>query len=107
MNVAGVGGRFFYILQVPLCVMMVLPALLIHGKARIAVLGLLLALTLPRLAVAIWHEAVSFAAAGINTKRLVTAIRDAIPAGDPNVNVIDNVPELDGGQMMMGDFWPD
>jgi hypothetical protein len=103
--VEGLGGRFLYMLQAPLCVMAVLPVLIIPRILRVPALALLLALLLPRFVPSDWHESDSFTAAGINTKALIEAIHAAIPANDGYANIIDDVPDLYNAQIMMGGFF--
>jgi hypothetical protein len=102
---AGVGGRFFYMLQPPICVAAVLPALLLPPPLRGLALLLLLALVLPRFAQVTYRQAAWFTDAGVATAALIAAVHDAIPANDGNPNVIEGVPELHRGQIMIGDVF--
>jgi hypothetical protein len=103
---AGVGPRFFYMLQAPICVAAVLPALLLPPRLRGLALLLLLALVLPRFAQVTRREAAQFADAGVATAALIAAVHEAIPANDGNPNVIEGVPELHRGRFMIGgDFF--
>jgi len=104
-TVIGIGGRYFYMLQAPVCVIAVLPALLVPKSAGGPTIVLLLALVLPKFAASDLHEAFSFTRAGTSTEALIGAVLKAIPSNDGASNVVDNVPDFDNGQMMMGDFF--
>jgi hypothetical protein len=101
----GVGGRFFYMLQAPICVAAVLSALLLPPPLRGLALLLLLALVLPRFAQVTYRQAAWFTDAGVATAALIAAVHEAIPADDGNPNVIEGVPELHRGQIMIADFF--
>jgi hypothetical protein len=100
----GVGGRFFYMLQAPICVATVLPALLLPMPLRGLALLLLLVLVLPRFTLVTHRQAAWFTDAGVATAALIAAVHEAIPVDDGYPDVMEGVPELHRGQMMFGDF---
>ena len=104
-SIIGIGGRYFYMLQAPLCLLALLPALLVGHRLRTPLVALVLLLVGPLYAESDWHEAFTFTRAGIGTKALIAAVVRDIPAGDGQPNVVDGVPDFDHGQMMMGDFF--
>jgi len=104
-SIIGIGGRYFYMLQAPLCVLALLPILLVERQMQAPLVALVLLLVGPKFANSDWHEAFSFTRAGVSTEALVEAVVRDIPIGDGEPNVIDGVPDLDHGQMMMGDFF--
>ena len=92
-------------LQAPLCLLVLLPALLVGDRLRAPLVALMLLSVEPFYAESDWHEAFAFTRAGIDTKALIAAVTRGIPASDGLPNVIDRVPDLDQGQMMMGDLF--
>lgn len=104
-SIIGIGGRYFYMLQAPLCLLALLPALLVGRQLRTPLVALVLVLVGPHYAQSDWHEAFSFTRAGISTRALIAAVVRDIPKDDGQPNVIDGVPDFDQGQMMMGDFF--
>lgn len=104
-SIIGIGGRYFYMLQAPLCLLALLPALLVGDRMRTPLVALMLLSVGPHYAESDWHEAFAFSRAGIETKALIAAVVRGIPTSDGLPNVIDGVPDLDRGQMMMGDFF--
>jgi len=106
INAEGASERFYYMMLAPLSVILVLPTLIFAKRwARLAVLGLLLAVLLPPFVSWSWQESVLYAAAGIKTKALIAAVHQAIPRGDGWANVIEGVPEFDDGRPMMGGYF--
>jgi hypothetical protein len=104
-SIIGIGGRYFYMLQAPLCLLALLPALLVGRRMRAPLVALVLLLVGPHFADTDWHEAQSFTRGGISTRALIAAVTSGIPVNDGYPNVIDGVPDLDRGQMMMGDLF--
>ncbi len=104
-SIIGIGGRYFYMLQAPLCLLALLPALLVGRPLRGPLVLLVLLLVGPHYAASDWHEAFSFTRAGISTRAMIAAVVRDIPGGDGAPNVIDGIPDFDQGQMMMGDFF--
>ena len=105
VSAAGVGERFFYMLQAPLCVVAVLPALLFPRRLRLVFLTMLLALLLPKFAVSDWDESLLWVRAGLKTKALIAAVHEAIPKNDGWANVVDGVPDIDDVRGMMGGYF--
>jgi hypothetical protein len=101
----GTGGRFFYALQAPLCALLVLPATVLSGIARVLSIFLLLAVLLPGFAVSNWREAASHAAAEQKSLTLIKAIHKAIPADDGYPHIVEDVPELFRGHLMFGELF--
>ena len=99
------GGRFWYMLQAPICVLVVLPALVAPPLLRRLSIVTLLALVLPTFAMTTWREAASFSEAGAATASLVATVRHGIPINDGYANVIDGVPETYHGYLMTGYFF--
>lgn len=100
-----VGGRFWYMLQAPICALVVLPALIAPPLLRRLAIVTLLAVVLPGFAITTWREATSFSEAGAATAALVAAVRHAIPISGDYANVIDGVPETYHGYYMTGYFF--
>jgi hypothetical protein len=92
-------------LQAPFCVLAVLPALIVRGPPRLAVLAALLALLLPSFVMTTWKGAVLYTRAGLETKAMVEAVHAAIPANDGWANVIDDVPTWYEAHPMMGGYF--
>lgn len=104
-SIIGIGGRYFYMMQAPLCLLALLPTLLVGSRLRALLIVLVLLLVGPKFADSDWHEAFSFTRAGVSTRALIAAVQHAIPQDDGQPNVIDGVPDFDHGQMMMGNFF--
>jgi hypothetical protein len=104
-TVTGTGGRFFYMLQAPLCVVAVIPALAFRGALRNLLIASTLVALIPTSYAFAVTEAGKTTAAGLEVRQMISAIHDAIPANDGVPNVIDGVPELFDGRLMMGDFF--
>lgn len=100
-----IGRRFCYMLQAPLCVLVVLPALIAPPLLRRLAIVTLLAVVLPGFAMTTWREAATFSETGAATAALVAAVRHAIPISGVYANVIDGVPETDHGYYMTGYFF--
>ena len=103
LMVAGLGGRFFYMLQLPLCVLLVLPACLIPRRWAAIMAGLLIVAVLaPGFIQISRRDSRLFSEAGAHTKHLMAVIAAAIPR-DGARNVIDDVPDLYASRPMMWD----
>jgi hypothetical protein len=100
-----IGGRFWYMLQAPICVLVVLPALIAPPLLRRLAMVTLLAVVLPGFAITTRREAASFSEAGAATAALVAAVRHTIPINDGYAHVIDGVPETHRGHLMTGYFF--
>lgn len=105
INAAGAGERFYYMMQAPLSVVAVLPALIFAKWLRPIFLAALLVLVVPHLVFSAWRESVLYAVAGMKTEALIAAIHRAIPVHDGWADVIDGVPELDDVRPMMGGYF--
>lgn len=105
IGVPGVGQRFHYMMQAPLCAMVSLAACSLPKKLRGATLALLLALLLPHFVATTWKDSVAYTQAGMATKGIIAAIHQAIPANDGHPNVIDGIPDNYSDRMMMGGFF--
>jgi len=105
IGVPGVGQRFHYMMQAPLCAMVCIAACSLPKNLRGATLMLLMALLLPQFVATTWKDAVAYTEAGMATKRMMDAIRQAIPVNNERPNVIDGIPDNYDERMMMGGFF--
>lgn len=103
--VAGVGGRYFYMFQVPLCVLLVLPmTLLPRAWLRNGAALAMVVLLVPGFVTTSRRDAGLFADAGAHTRRLMELVAAALPR-DGTRTVIDNVPDLFLGRPILSDYF--
>jgi hypothetical protein len=103
--VAGVGGRYFYMFQVPLCVVLMLPAAVMPRVwLRHSVALAIVALLAPGFAETSRRDAGLFSDAGAHTLRLMELVAAAAPR-DGTPTVIDDVPDLFLGRPILSDYF--
>lgn len=106
VGAVGSGGRFQYMMQAPLCVLVVLPAMIFaDSRFRGLFLAALLVFLVPPFIGPIWREAVRITVVGQKTKAMIAAIHQAVPRHDGWAQVVEDVPDFDGDYPMMGGFF--